>query len=78
MINKTTIVLGLALLSIAGFTLARPGHGPEPMDKQVLIQKNSADGPSKSWSATMPASAAKHVRIELQIGDVQVLSLIHI
>lgn len=72
MTYKATIAIGLALTSLAGYTLGWGGRDPGNIEPVLLVRDLSEDGQSKQWSSNLNASGVRHVRVEVQLGEVHV------
>ncbi len=77
MIQKSTFVVAFAVatLGIAGLTLGRTGgKTPGLADGQYLIQTALGDKESRHWNMNLATEGVKHVKIELAMGEVNVVA----
>lgn len=74
MIQKTTFVIALALLSLAGLTIARAQIANELPDSQYVVRTSVDDVERRTSSYRLDASPARNFKVDLEFGEVEIVA----
>jgi len=72
MTQKSTLVIALALVATAGFTIAKPQFASLTPDNQFLVRTTVDDMERSSSSFKLNANGARRLKVDLEFAEVEV------